>query len=99
MDTSQSDVTTVQLPDEFTIAEANDIQQSLLRVFEQQGPIRVNAGDVSRTDTAALQLMYVFQRALNENGAAIHWLAVSEAFTESAKLLGLDELLALPAAG
>jgi len=54
---------------------------------------------VERVDTAALQLLVLFQRELQARGGTLDWHGASEAFNEAAGLLGLTRLLELPAAG
>jgi phospholipid transport system transporter-binding protein len=54
---------------------------------------------VERIDTAALQLLVLFQRELAARGNALRWSGTSEALDEAAALLGLTQMVQLPAAG
>ncbi|MGP1665043.1 MAG: STAS domain-containing protein [Rhodanobacter sp.] len=57
----------------------------------------LDAGAVERVDTAALQLLVVYQRELEQRGSHLCWAGTSPAFDEAADLLGLTLLLKLPA--
>lgn len=98
MSRTQTQADTLNLPDELTIAEVGDYHQRLLAMLAEDAGVALDAGAVTRVDTAWLQLLVVIQRALLEAGGGIQWAAVSEAFSESAVLLGLSEQLGLPEA-
>lgn len=52
---------------------------------------------VARVDTAALQLLAAFVRAAAERRHPVRWLGASAVLGESAGLLGLAQVLDLPA--
>lgn len=53
---------------------------------------------VERVDTAALQLLTLFQREAAARGCAVSWLGASETLCDAAGVLGLTQALNLPAA-
>ena len=59
-------------------------------------PLELLASDLERVDSAGLQLLIVFLRAVRERGLDSRWRAVSPALTGSAALLGLSDALELP---
>ena len=64
------------------------------RSSERQTRDRVDTG----LDAAGVQLLYTIQRTLMEAGHTLKWNAGSETLRDSVALLGICELLALPAA-
>ncbi|MFC5436770.1 lipid asymmetry maintenance protein MlaB [Rhodanobacter umsongensis] len=60
--------------------------------------IVLDGGQVERVDTAALQLLVLFRRELDARGGTLGWHGTSDALNEAAGLLGLAQLLNLPAA-
>lgn len=98
MNTPQSDaqITAMCLPSEMTIQTVAEQLQRMTALLENGEKIVLDAGAVSRVDTASLQLIYVVQKTLTDSGRSIRWQAVSSAFRDSAALTGLTEALALP---
>ena len=87
---------TVVLPEEFTIAVADEYLRLLMERVEQREEIVLSAGSVARIDTAAIQLLFVVQRELVGQGLSLSWQEASQVVKESVALLGLDRELALP---
>lgn len=59
--------------------------------------IAFDGRQVDRVDTAALQLLVLFRRDVVKRGGVISWLGASDALNEAANLLGLAQILELPA--
>jgi len=96
MDSLQSQAETLCLPTELTIAEVDEYRQRMAAMLDAGKGIAIDASATTHIDTASLQLFYIFQKALADSGQGIQWVAVSKAFSESAGLLGLATVLALP---
>jgi len=96
MPDSDSQITAMCLPSEMTIQTVAGQLQRMTIMLEDSKDIVLDAGSVSRVDTASLQLIFVIQKILADSGRSIHWQAVSSAFRDSAALTGLTEALALP---
>ena len=62
------------------------------------GEIVLDTADLERVDTAALQLMVLFRRQLAQQGGTLFWRGTNEILGEAAAVLGLQQLLNLPAA-
>lgn len=62
-----------------------------------ESTIELDGRQVERVDTAALQLLVLFRREFVNHGGLIRWLSASGALNEAANLLGLAQLLELPA--
>jgi anti-anti-sigma regulatory factor len=62
------------------------------------GNVMLDGGEVEHADTAALQLLMLFQRELKARGGTSGWRGTSDALNNAAGLLGLSQTLELPAA-
>jgi anti-anti-sigma regulatory factor len=89
----------VVLPADCRIAAQAALKVQLLDALEQGARVVLDAGEVERVDTAALQLLVLLRRELQARGATLDWRNASAAFNEAAGLLGLARILELPAAG
>lgn len=87
---------TVTLPADFRIAAQAAFKQQLLGALDHDA-IVLDGGAVERVDTAALQLLVVFQRELDARQRAPTWQSASPVLTEAADVLGLTQLLKMPA--
>ena len=81
-----------------TLREAEQLKATLLACLEQSGNVGIDAGQVLRVDTAALQIFVAFARDLTESGRRFQWLSASNELRAAARALGLAALLRLPAA-
>lgn len=91
-----SQLTVMCLPREMTIQTVAEQLQHMTDLLQDGKDIELDAGDVSRVDTASLQLIAALQKVLADSGQCIHWRNVSGAFRDSAALMGMRESLALP---
>lgn len=91
------DAASVQLPADCRMAAQAALKAELLGALNA-GAIVLDGGQVERVDTAALQLLVVFRRELDARGGTLAWHGASVALNEAAGLLGLAQLLNLPAA-
>ncbi|MEO7053025.1 MAG: STAS domain-containing protein [Rhodanobacter sp.] len=87
----------VQLPADCRLAAQLALKAQLQAVLHH-GEIMLDAGRVERIDTAALQLLVLFRRELEGQGGKLRWRGVNPVMSEAASLLGLEQLLNLPAA-
>lgn len=85
------------LPADCRIAAQVALKQALMDALETGG-IVLDGRAVERTDTAALQLLTLFQREVKARGSSLSWCGASDALNEAAGLLGLTQILELPAA-
>ena len=87
---------TVALPADFRIAAQTAFKQQLIGALDHDA-IVLDGGAVERVDTAALQLLVVFQRELDARQRTPTWQSASPALTEAADVLGLTQILKMPA--
>jgi len=91
------DAASVQLPADCRMAAQAALKAELLGALPA-GAIVLDGGQVERIDTAALQLLVLFRRELDAGGGTLAWRGASDVLHEAASLLGLAQLLNLPAA-
>lgn len=87
----------VQLPADCRLAAQSAMKTQLEGVLHQ-GDVVLDVSRLERIDTAALQLLVLFRRELARHGGALQWRGANEILYEAAGLLGLEQLLNLPAA-
>lgn len=88
----------VTLPVDCRIAAQAALKADLLGALGAEA-IVLDGGAVERIDTAALQLLVMFQRELGARNSALRWSGTSDALNDAAALLGLTQMVNLPAAG
>lgn len=82
------------LPAQLTIGDAEAFHDSLMPLLEQSAAL-IDASQVDRIDTAAFQQLLALKNSLAASDIPIQWVALSERFVQSAKQLGLDEVLGI----
>ncbi len=85
----------VDLPENLTIAVVETLHQELAELAQSSNDVVLNGADVCRTDTAGLQMLYAFCKALREHEASVSWSSPSSTLMDAAELLGVRNLLAL----
>ena len=85
----------LRLPAQCTIRDAALLLERLLQHLEPAAPVYIEASQVERIDTAALQLLVAFVQDRKAEGRAVVWLDCSEALVRAARTLGLSRDLAL----
>lgn len=71
-----------------TLTEAGQLKEILLG-YVNSPEIKVDAGKVEHIDTAGMQLLLAFSKAVQKQGGKIHWTGWSAACSGTAELLGL----------
>ena len=89
----------LRLPAQCTIRDAAALLGQLLLQIEQSSPVYIEASQVERVDTAALQLLVAFLRVRKAEQRAVVWLDCSDAMVRAARALGLAGALSLSVAG
>lgn len=86
----QQDRTQLRFEPVLDISQARRLHAQLSEAMEPAIPIELDVGQVVRVDTAALQILTVFQRAARDRGIRLHWSGESRALQEADRLLGLN---------
>lgn len=83
------------LPGSVVIRNARQLQVHW-RVLVSNGTVRVDGGTVSDVDTAGLQLLLAWQRAVVAAGGKFEWASISAPLRNAAAAVGLSHELGLP---
>lgn len=86
---------TFNLEGVLNIARVESLHTELEELEKNAVSINLNANDVTRVDTAVLQLLVALFRSLSARELEVKWLGLSDEFRASAKLLGLETALKL----
>ncbi len=78
------------------IMGARNLYGKLSTVLAQAKMVELDASRVERVDTAALQLLAAFCRAVRDGGLTLSWHGISPALADAAAILGLSETLGQP---
>lgn len=79
------------------IARVESLHAEFEELEKNSVSINLDATEVTRIDTAALQLLVALFRSLSARDLHVTWLGLSDEFRASAKLLGLAKVLKLSA--
>lgn len=91
-----SGAVTVGLPADCRIGAQAALHAELVAAVSAP-TVELDGTQVERVDTAALQQLWLFARALEKHGGAFTWKGASKALDEAAATLGLTAILQLPA--
>jgi ABC-type transporter Mla MlaB component len=87
--------TAMSLPADLGIESASVLHQQLMEHVDDEAPVTLDAQDVARIHTAALQLFCMFCQDRRSAGRDTRWNHPSEALRSAAALLGVTTLLQL----
>lgn len=87
------------LQGELRLNAAADLQKQLDGAVRSAGdaPLDIQAEGIDAIDTAGLQLLAAFAHACRRRDIQWRWQGVSDALRQGSRLLGLDDILAMPA--
>lgn len=87
--------TAMSLPADLGIESAGELYRQLMEHVDDEAPVTLDAQDVARIHTAALQLFCMFCQDRRSAGRDTRWNHPSEALRSAAALLGVTTLLQL----
>ncbi|MGH8230150.1 MAG: STAS domain-containing protein, partial [Steroidobacteraceae bacterium] len=88
----------LRLPAECMLAGAESLKLRLSELVQLVQVVTIDTADVRRIDTATLQLLAAFARDRRNGAFELRMAGESAVFEESARLLGLADLLGRPSA-
>lgn len=94
-DESNTDTREIIFNEVMDISSVADIKAQLVEALESGQPVILDATQVERADTAALQVLGAFFHDAETRNQSIQWREPSESLGRSSTLLGLSELLHL----
>jgi ABC-type transporter Mla MlaB component len=80
---------------EQTIRNVNALRAELLAGLNGAARVRLVTAELVHVDTATLQLLCAFMLEARQRGIEVEWDTPSEALSSSARLLGVNGVLAL----
>lgn len=86
---------TLKLPEEISIANVGDWQDKLAAALQDASSLTLDAAELSRVDTAGVQLLAVLFKQAESSGVSIGWSASSATLETTASQLGLKSELLL----
>jgi len=90
-------MSTVALAQDLGIESTSELKQHLAPHLEQAGPLRVDASQVGRVHTAAIQVLCAFVLARRQAGQDTVFDDATDTFRDAARLLGVFQTLGLGA--
>lgn len=85
----------LKLSSELTISQVEDLYQQLQQELHVEQGVCIDVSEVTRVDTASIQLLCALQKHLLKINHQIVWHGQSTAFSNAVGELGLLEFLAL----
>lgn len=76
--------------EQLTIASCAEIYAQLLAAMAEGQAVNIDASQVIKVDTAALQLLYSFQRDARAQGLVTIWSDPSKVFCDAVDTMGMD---------
>jgi anti-anti-sigma regulatory factor len=90
-------VEVIELAAQLTIAQVDALHDDLKRRAAAGHALMFDGARVEQIDTAVLQLLVSAWHTCEQRGTACRWTAASDALRRSAALIGVADLLKLPA--
>jgi len=90
-------MSTVALSQDLGIESSSELKQQLATHLAQAGELRLDAGQVSRVHTAAMQVLCAFVLARRQAGHPTSFDNATDTFRDAARLLGVLQTLGLEA--
>ena len=89
---------TIALSSNCTVKDAAELKQSLCHYVADSAPVSLEVGKVERVDTSTMQLLCAFVRDRAAQQLKVEWAGDTRVIRDAARLLGVESMLALPAA-
>lgn len=83
---------------ELTISTARELHAVLFATLDQHGMLELDLLNVTKLDTAGVQLLVAAHREISTRGKQLRWLGFSLAVQDMFELLDLGEMLGRPGA-
>lgn len=91
----ETQVATLHCGTHFDLPSIKDQLLLLNNLIESKKQIFIDAKDISRIDTAGLQVLLSFYLTCSHHKLSVKWLNPSQPLIQAATLLGADQLLGL----
>lgn len=84
------DLEKIDLGTRCTIVKAEELHAQMESLIQSGVDVEIQSSNVEQIDTSALQLLYSFHQALEQDQRKVSWPDPSEQVVATAKLLGID---------
>ena len=88
----------IALASNCNVKDAAELKQSLCHYVDDSAPVALEVGKVERVDTSTMQLLCAFVRDRAAQELKVEWRGDTSVIRDAARLLGVESMLALPAA-
>lgn len=85
----------LKLPEEISIANVAEWKGKLANFMHEPSPLILDAEDLSRVDTSAIQLFAAFAKKVQNSDKVLQWQLPSNALKNTAQQLGMSRVLGL----
>ena len=92
---NRKETLTFKLGEVIDISMVNSLYDALKLLLNEANSVIIDAGEVKRLDTAAMQLLLSWYNESQNRNIKVTWKNAQGIFTNSAELLGLSKLLQL----
>jgi ABC-type transporter Mla MlaB component len=82
----------IRLPSHLTIRQAAEVYRQCEDALKGTASLRVNASEVSKVDTAGLQLLVALKTEMDQQRSAIEWISITDELRRAAQFMGLQHL-------
>lgn len=95
----ENNVATLRCGTQFDLVSIKEQVPLLKNLLESKKQIFIEAKDISRIDTAGLQVLLIFYLNCSRNDISVQWVQPSSILIQAATLIGVDQLLGLTLEG
>lgn len=95
MSDGENNIHTFKLGEVLDISMVNTLYDGLKLLLKEATNVVIDAKEVQRLDTAAMQLILCWYREARENNITVTWKNIDGAFRNSSDLLGMSAELSL----
>ena len=85
----------VDLPSVININSINELKVLLDEVLLKNCDVEMNGAEITKADTASMQLICAFNEKLKADGHAMCWSGVSDECRNVAEILGFNEFFSI----
>ena len=89
---------TIALASNCNVKDAAELKQSLCHYVDDSTAVALEVGKLERVDTSTMQLLCAFVRDRAAHQRKVEWRGDTRVIRDAARLLGVESMLALPAA-
>lgn len=93
MENSPDNVQRINLGEVLDISTVSELKSKLVAVLENRGSVVLEANEIEKADTSALQVLMAFVQDARVQKQNVKWYQPSQALIRSAGFIGLRELL------